>query len=121
MDRFVFDTNTIIDFTDGKIFTLPSGKRFISVITEMELFAYPELTPKKEQNISDFLSNITIYPLFTNVKNEAIRIRRFGVPHLKLPDAIVAATAVMLSATLVTRDEKMLKLKWPGLSTLNIA
>ncbi|MDR3058987.1 MAG: hypothetical protein LBU84_12705, partial [Prevotella sp.] len=61
MDRFIFDTNTIIDFTDNKISTLPLGKRFISVITEMELFAYPELTLKKEQNIRDFLSNITIH------------------------------------------------------------
>ena len=52
-------------------------------------------------------------------ENEAVRIRRFGSPHLKLPDAIIAASAVVLDATLVTNDETMLRLEWPGFAACN--
>jgi len=38
----------------------------------------------------------------------------------ELPDAIIAATAVLLGAILVTDDAKLLKLEWPGLQTFSI-
>jgi predicted nucleic acid-binding protein len=62
---------------------------------------------------------LTIMPLTVQIKEEAIRIRRYGSPRLKLPDAIIAATAVVLKATLATSDAKMLSLDWPGLSLVN--
>jgi predicted nucleic acid-binding protein len=52
--------------------------------------------------------------------NQAISIRRFGKPRPKLPDAIVAATAVVLGATLASEDDKLLKLKWDGYSVYSI-
>jgi predicted nucleic acid-binding protein len=116
--RSVLDTNWAVDFTDGKMAEFPDGKRFVSVITEMELFAAPFLTPEKEQGRRDFLNDLTIIPLNEKIKQEAIRIRRYGKPRLKLPDAIIAATAVILDATLVTNDNAMLKLSWPGLRTV---
>jgi predicted nucleic acid-binding protein len=42
------------------------------------------------------------------------RIRREGFPRLKLPDAIIAATAVVFDAQLITTDDKLLRLVWPG-------
>jgi predicted nucleic acid-binding protein len=118
-ERFVLDTNTVIDFVDKKIPAIPLGERFISVITEMELFAFPSITPEKEMAIQNFLKAGTIVPLTGEVKREAIRIRREGSPRLKLPDAIVAATAVVLGAKLVTADEKLNKLAWTGFYALN--
>jgi predicted nucleic acid-binding protein len=38
----------------------------------------------------------------------------------KLPDCIVAATAIVLNATLLTADEKLLRLKWQGFNVRNI-
>jgi predicted nucleic acid-binding protein len=99
---YVFDTNTVIGNLNGKTMTLQAGKRFISIITEMEVLAKPDITPEVEQEIQDFLKGITIIPLSDEIKWEAIRIRRAGSPRLKLPDAIVAATAVILNACLVT-------------------
>jgi predicted nucleic acid-binding protein len=116
--RSVLDTNWVVDFTDGKMAEFPDGTRFVSVITEMELFAAPFLTPKQEQIRRDFLNELIIVPLNERIKQEAIRIRRCGKPRLKLPDAIIAATAVILDATLVINDSTMLKLTWPGLRTL---
>jgi predicted nucleic acid-binding protein len=93
---------------------------FASVITEMELLACPNLRPEDEQAIRSFLKDVTVIPLVDSIKDEATAIRRFGKPCPKLPDAIIAATAVLLGATLVTDDAKLLKLDWPGLQVFSI-
>jgi predicted nucleic acid-binding protein len=118
-NSFVLDTNIIIDFLEKKDATLPKGERFFSVITEMELFSSPALTQNNEIERRNFLSKMIVVPFKDVIKNEAIRIRRFGSPCLKLPDAIIAATAVVLNATLVTSDETMLRLNWPGFTVCN--
>jgi predicted nucleic acid-binding protein len=117
-EPFVLDTNPVIDFTMYRIASLPGENHFVSFITEMELFVFPSLTPAAEQDIRNFLKIVTIIPLNENIKQEAIRIRRYGKPRLKLPDAIIAATALVLDATLVTNDSTMLKQNWQGLRTL---
>jgi predicted nucleic acid-binding protein len=115
---YVFDTNVIIGNLNGKTMTLPAGRRFISIITEMEVLSKPDITPEAEREIQNFLEGITIIPLSDEIKWETIRIRRAGSPRLKLPDAIVAATAVVLNARLVTADDKLVKLAWPGFNAL---
>jgi predicted nucleic acid-binding protein len=84
------------------------------------LFAYPQITPEEEQDIRSFLDDIAIIQLSEEVKLEAIRIRLLGSPRPKLPDAIIAATAVLLGANLITSDTNLLKLNWPGLQTVNM-
>ena len=120
VEQFVLDTNVIIRFLDGKIDSLPVGKRFVSVLTEMELLAFAGLTAQDEYNIHDFLRRVIIIPLADAIKDEAIRIRRFGTPRLKLPDAIIMATAVVGGKTLVTGDAGMLNLNWSGLIALPV-
>ena len=110
---YVFDTNVVIRHLCDKNIRLQAGKRFISIITEMEVQAKPHMKPAEERAVQAFLKNITIVPLSDKIKWEAIRIRREGSPRPKLPDAIVAATAVILSASLVTADERLIKLIWP--------
>ena len=117
-EQFVFDTNVIIRFLDGKIDSLPAGNRFVSVITEIELLAFSGLTAKDEYNIRNFLSRVIIIPLTDAIKDEAIRIRRFGRPRLKLPDVIIMATAVIGGKTLVTDDAAMLNINWGSLTML---
>ena len=116
----MFDTNPILLFLDGKLNSLPSGDRFVSVITEMELLAFPKLTDEAEKKIRIFLSEAEIVPLTGAIKDEAIRIRRFGSLHLKLPDAIIAATAATIEAALVTNDAAMHNLNWNGLTALAV-
>jgi predicted nucleic acid-binding protein len=74
----------------------------------LELLAYPGLVPSEEQRIRDFLADVPITDLTQSVKHHAVSLRkRFG---LKLPDAIVAATALALEATLLTNDQRLLAL-----------
>ncbi|MDR2468191.1 MAG: hypothetical protein LBD22_04430, partial [Spirochaetaceae bacterium] len=82
------------------------------------LLAFAGLTAQDEYKIRDFLRRVIIIPLTDAVKDEAIRIRRFGSPRLKLPDAIIMAAAVVGGKTLVTYDAGMLNLKWNGLTAL---
>lgn len=105
----VLDTNAILYVLGGKLAEpLPTGQYFISVISEMELLSYPLLNDSAHSKIEEFLSEITIIGLSEHVKKLAIRLRREH--QLKLPDAIVAATALSLGATLVTNDAKLLRL-----------
>jgi predicted nucleic acid-binding protein len=73
-----------------------------------------------EQGIKAFLKDVTVIPFTDSIKTTATSLRRFGKPSPKLPDAIIAATAVLFGATLVTSDEKLRKLLWPGLETITM-
>jgi len=124
--HFVLDTNAIIFLTTrGNVIPseleneLDDADLFISVITEIELFSKPELPPDEEENLHAFLSDrISIIDLTDEIKKETIALRR-TVKH-KLPDCIVAATAIVLNATLLTADEKLLRLNWQNFNVRNI-
>ena len=107
--RFILDTNVILYFLGGRLANpFPVGAYAISVISELELLAYPGLVPSEEQRIRDFLADVPISDLTQSVKHHAVSLRnRFG---LKLPDAIVAATALALDAVLLTNDQRLLAL-----------
>ena len=107
--RFVLDTNIILYFLGGRLADhFPAGAYAISVISELELLAYPGLVASEEQRIRDFLADVPITDLTPSVKLHAVNLRkRFG---LKLPDAIVAATALALNAVLLTNDQRLLAL-----------
>jgi len=110
---YVFDSNSIIDHVEQRR-RLKQGKQFVSVVTEMEVLAKQDLSDSEEAERKALLSKLTVVPLNDEIKETAIRIRRFGKPRPKLPDAIVAATAVALDAPLVTQDERLLRLQYPG-------
>jgi predicted nucleic acid-binding protein len=125
----VLDSNVVIDFIDfinRKLAVLPESDDetvwyCVSVVTEMEALAKPTDSPETRAEIRAMLSEFIIVPLSDEVKTIAPDIRRSGSPRPRLPDAIVAATAVAFEAPLVTRDEKLLRLQWPGLHTADIA
>ncbi len=109
----VLDTNAILYLLGGKSAKpLPPAQYFISVISEMELLSYPSLDEAALTRIRGFLSEIRVVELDEEVREIAIDLRRKH--KLKLPDAIVAATAVSLRAQLITNDTKLLRV--PGLS-----
>ncbi|MGH9345323.1 MAG: type II toxin-antitoxin system VapC family toxin [Terriglobia bacterium] len=106
--RAVLDTNAILYLLGGRLTRpLPPRFYFASVITEMELLSYPSLDTTAERQIRGFLSEITVVGLTDSVKTTAIIIRRQD--GLKLPDAIVVGTAVVLDADLLTNDAHLSK------------
>jgi hypothetical protein len=87
---------------------LPSGQYFVSVITEIELLSYPSLTSDEEIQIRDFLTKITGVGIEGNIKELALALRKQY--RIRLPDAIIAATAQSLNATLFTNDVRLANL-----------
>ncbi|MBW4454296.1 MAG: type II toxin-antitoxin system VapC family toxin [Nostoc indistinguendum CM1-VF10] len=105
----LLDTNIVLYFFGGRLLNpLPSGQYFISVITEIELLSYPSLHLKEETQIIDFLNKITIIGIDSNIKNFTITFRKQY--KLKLPDAIIAATAKSINAILFTNDVRLANL-----------
>ncbi|MEH2151215.1 type II toxin-antitoxin system VapC family toxin [Nostoc sp.] len=103
------DTNVVLYFFGGRLLNpLPSGQYFISVITEIELLSYPSLSLEEETQIIDFLNKITIIGIDSNIRNLTIAFRKQY--KLRLPDAIIAATAKSLNATLFTNDVRLVNL-----------
>ena len=79
----------------------------MSFISELELLSYPNLSVQEEKMIRDFLSKSNIIGMNEEIKEQAIELRKsFGI---KLPDAIIGATAIHLNAQLITRDKTFLK------------
>ena len=90
----LLDTNTALYLLGGRLAEpLPAGEYFISVITEIELLSYPSLEARHERQIQGFLNEVVIVDLNSEVKQVAIKLRR--AHRLKLPDAIIAATAIV--------------------------
>lgn len=111
--NFLLDTNMVIGLLKGHTpaVTLAEQSGFaldkaaVSQITRMELLGYPQLTDEEEQTIRAFLAHCQIRLLDEQVEAKAIALRRKGM--FKLPDAIVAATAITGSLRLLTLDQRM--------------
>jgi predicted nucleic acid-binding protein len=109
----LLDTNVVIGLLKGAEPALAlmqqSGlimaRTGVSQITRMELLGFPALGEQEEQAARAFLSCCEVVRLSDDIENEAIRLRRHG--GLKLPDAIVAATARVCGARLLTLDQRL--------------
>lgn len=75
---------------------------FISVITRIELIAAPTLRNDDEAKILRFLDQFILVPVDAQIADVAARVRRSH--RLALGDSIIAATALLRNAALVTRN-----------------
>lgn len=105
----VLDTNVVLYFLGGRLVApLPAGKYFVSVITEIESLSYSPISASEEAQIRNFMANITVVAIEVKIKELTIALRKKY--RLRLPDAIIAATAQSLNAILLTNDSTLAKL-----------
>jgi len=115
--KCLLDTNVVLYLLGGRLADpLEPGDYCVSIISEMELLSYPSLGTDAEAEIRAFLSAVTAVGLTQEIKDTAVDLRRRH--GLKLPDAIVAATAVVTNAELLTNDAGLLKV--PGVSSRSL-
>jgi predicted nucleic acid-binding protein len=105
--RALFDTNILIDYLAGiesaEVEINRYRDRCVSVITWIEVLVGAR--PGDEADVVElFLRDFRVVDLTRSVAREAIAIRR--VKRMRLPDAIVLASARAESALLVTRNTK---------------
>jgi len=110
----VFDTNIVIDALNGVASVDAEYRRYarvlISLITWMEVLVGAE---KDETSVRRFLADtFEIMPLDMAVAERAIQLRR--ACRLRLPDALIWATAQIHDAVLVTRNTKDFHADWEG-------
>lgn len=110
--EFLLDTNVVVGWleekgaaTELRLEHEPVESFAVSQITRMELLSFPALTDEERNRIDSFLSSITVILLDEAIETAAIALRRKS--RLKLPDAIIAATASVHGLTLLTLDERL--------------
>jgi hypothetical protein len=119
--KFLLDTSAILELFKGQpsVAALLKGvamdKLCASVITRMELLSFRGITPEDERHIRDFLNALSVVLLNADVEDTAIQLRR--ATRLKMPDAIVAASAIVSKTVLVTYDRELVNTVFPGLVT----
>lgn len=108
--KYLADTNCFIYLLDENPLILPfiSEGWAYSYITEIELLSKRDITSHEENIIKEVLNSCYKLSHSQALTDLVINIKRHN--HLKLPDAIIAASAQLLQLPLVTADKAFAKL-----------
>lgn len=109
MMKYLFDSNILIYHLRGSlnqrgsdlILEGLSGKGAYSIISKIELLGFNQ-TPAEEQQARLFLSGLQELELTSDIAEQTIQLRKNY--KIKLPDAAIAATALIHQLTLITRN-----------------
>ncbi len=110
-NRLLLDTNIILYLLGGDqtLAQLLEGKiPHISFISELELYGFKKLTKSERGKIDGLLDQCTIIDINAGIKVKAIEIRQNQ--GLKLPDCIIAGTALYLDIPLFSSDKDFSKI-----------
>lgn len=112
MNRYLLDSNILIDYLRGYLPSIKFLKRVlsepgltiaISAITELEIYAgksLDSLVAKKK--VDNLLNSLFILPIDSSILRKAGELLRHQ--GLDIPDAIISATAILKNYTVVTRN-----------------
>lgn len=114
--NLLFDTNILIDYLNGveaaRVEVDSRSKRLISSVTWMEMLAGAR-TDEEEDVIEMFLREFKVVDITRPIAREAVAVRKRA--RIRLPDAIIWASAQHESALLVTRNTKDFPKNDPGI------
>lgn len=110
--RYLLDTNIIIYYLGGLLkppFQIQLDEyiqqgALLSVITKSELLSH-RISTDEISLLDAFLNESIVIALSDPVIEKTIHIRK-NFKSVKLPDAIIAATALSLNIPLITRNQK---------------
>ena len=123
-ERYLIDTCAVIKYL-SKAFpamgiefmdTVVDNESIISFISEIELQVWNPPNPADTIIYSEFIEESKIISVDKSIINKTISIRKNQ--KLKIPDAIIAATAIVYDFTLISDNDKDF-LKVPGLKYIN--
>ncbi|AEA65575.1 MULTISPECIES: type II toxin-antitoxin system VapC family toxin [Burkholderia] len=114
MVKALFDTNILIDYLGGIAAAKKELGRYeyraISTITWMEVLV--GASSGEEDAIRGWLDSFDVIPVGSDIANRAVVIRK--ARRIRLPDAIIWATAQVHSLLLVSRNTKDFPPDEPG-------
>jgi len=123
--RFLLDTNTVIYLLNSSLplhsvsfmaKILSEDSCNICVISQMEILGFKFATQEEDLIAQDFVDDSMIFGITDPVVQKTIALRK--VHKIKLPDAIIAATAITHDLTLISRNDRDFR-KINGLKYLN--
>jgi predicted nucleic acid-binding protein len=113
--RLLLDTNAVIALLQGHPFLINEIRSAtwvaISIISSLEFLSFSGLTDHDRELFKQFASRIDVVSLNSGnqrLLDQAVELRR--QERLRLPDAIVAATAVVSDASLVIADQQLTRI-----------
>jgi predicted nucleic acid-binding protein len=110
--RFLIDTSAVIKYLNGVLHEegllfmegVVAGERIISFVSEIELQSWIPHNQSDLEIYQFFVSQSIIIGVDGNIIKETIKIRKNF--KLKLPDALIAATAIVNDLTLIADNDK---------------
>jgi len=105
--EILVDTNIFLYLLRGNdtLEAMLQGKNiYVSFMTELELIGFKNMTVKEEKQIEALLSECLMISMNNLIKEKYVEVRRKY--HLKLADAIIAATAIASGIPLITADKR---------------
>ncbi len=109
--NFLADTNFIIYLNEGNPLVEPflDYDFGVSFVTEIELLGAFSISKTKKSQLNDILEDCTIFEMNAQIKKTCIKIRQEY--KMKIPDAIIASTAMVYKIPLITSDRDFEKVK----------
>lgn len=107
---FIADTNFLIYLHEGNKIIEPFLEYHfgVSVISEIELLGFPGISVAEEVKLKSLLNDCFQLDFTSKIKEQTIQLKR-KYP-LKLPDTIIAATALVYDLPLITADKGFTKI-----------
>lgn len=108
--RYLLDTNVVINYLDASLPVagmqllndIVDSDPMISIITKMETLGYNFTSIDEQITMETFINGSTILELNNDIVEKTIAIRKSK--KIKLPDAIIAATALAYDLVVVSRN-----------------
>jgi len=107
---YLLDTNAIINYLDASLpvagtqllNTIVDDEPMVSIITKMETLGFYFNSAEEQTTMETFINGCTILDLNNDIVNKTISIRKSK--KIKLPDAIIAATALVYDLIVISRN-----------------
>ena len=107
--QYLIDTNVVIDYLGRKLpvqgmdfmNTIIDNIPNVSVVTKIELLGF-KAPAEHYQLLTQFMEDANVLDLLSNVVDASIEIRKDH--KTKLPDAIIAATAIVYNLVIISHN-----------------
>lgn len=108
--NYLLDTNAIINYLNASLplasmnflTAVVDNEPMISIVTKIETLGFNFKSLDEQNTMETFINGTATLDLSTDIVNKTIAIRKSK--KIKLPDAIIAATALVYDLILISRN-----------------